>query len=186
MNIQNILVAELKPAEYNPRKISKAELDKLKTSITEYGLVDPIIINKDYTVIGGHQRLKAIAALKWADVPCVIVDMPKDKEKALNIALNRISGDWDEDRLAAIIKELSTDTSFDLGLTGLDVKEIDDMIEALGNGAGKTDPDHIPELSDTDIRTNFGDFYQLGSHRVLCGDSTSDIDVTRLMGGGQG
>lgn len=186
MNIQNIPITELKPAEYNPRKISKAELDKLKTSITEYGLVDPIIINKDYTVIGGHQRLKAIAALKWADVPCVIVDLPKDKEKALNIALNRISGAWDEDRLAAIIKELSTDTSFDLALTGLDVKEIDDMIEALGNSSGKTDPDHIPEVPDKAPRTQSGDLYRLGPHRVLCGDCTAQENVDRLMGGGQG
>src|ERR1700722_6117278 len=87
-----IPIKDLIPATYNPRKIEPKELNKLKRSLTRFGFVEPVVANKDMTVIGGHQRLKAAEALGIVEVPVIFVDIPKGDEKALNLALNRISG----------------------------------------------------------------------------------------------
>lgn len=121
MNIQKIKITELKPAEYNPRKDLKPEdieYQKIKRSITEFGYVAPIIINNDMTVISGHQRLKVLEELGYNEVECVIVELNKNKEKALNIALNKISGDWDNAKLEELLAEL---------------KEIEQPISKLGD-----------------------------------------------------
>ena len=105
MNIQKIKIESLKPAEYNPRKDLKPEdeeYQKIKKSITEFGYVAPVIVNSNMTVIGGHQRLKVLKELGYTEVECVVVDLDQEKEKALNIALNKISGDWDNDKLEEI------------------------------------------------------------------------------------
>lgn len=91
MNIQKIEIAKLKPAEYNPRKDLKPEdeeYQKIKKSIVEYGCVIPLVVNKDMTIIGGHQRLKILKDLGYTEIECVIVDYDKNKEKGCNIILN--------------------------------------------------------------------------------------------------
>ena len=97
MNFQMIEIEKLKPANYNPRKDLKPEdeeYQKIKKSILEFGYVDPIIANADMTVIGGHQRLKVLKDLGYKEIECIVVDLDKNKEKALNIALNKITGEW--------------------------------------------------------------------------------------------
>lgn len=131
MDIQLIDINKLKAAEYNPRKISDSELNKLKNSITEFGLVDPIIINSDRTVIGGHQRLKELESLGHKEALCVIVDLSKDKEKVLNLSLNKISGDWDDDKLSELLLELENESDIDMALTGFDDDEIDELLYEL-------------------------------------------------------
>lgn len=100
MEIEKKRVEELKAAEYNPRKDLKpgdAEYEKLKRSIKEFGYVEPIIWNKRTgVVVGGHQRLKVMKDLGYEEVDCVVVDLDEKQEKALNVALNKISGAWDE------------------------------------------------------------------------------------------
>lgn len=94
MEIQKITINKLIPATYNPRKNLKpsdAEYQKIKKSILEFGFVSPLVVNKDMTVIGGHQRLKVLQELGFESVECIIVDLDKTKEKALNVALNKIS-----------------------------------------------------------------------------------------------
>ena len=94
MEIQKIIINKLIPATYNPRKDLKpsdAEYQKIKKSILEFGFVSPLVVNKDMTVIGGHQRLKVLQELGFESVECIIVDLDKTKEKALNVALNKIS-----------------------------------------------------------------------------------------------
>lgn len=94
MTIQKIETNKLIPATYNPRKDLKpedTEYQKIKKSILEFGFVSPLVINKDMTVIGGHQRLKVLQELGFESVECIIVDLDKTKEKALNVALNKIS-----------------------------------------------------------------------------------------------
>lgn len=94
MEIQKIATKQLIPATYNPRKDLKpndTEYQKIKKSILEFGFVSPLVINKDMTVIGGHQRLKVLQELGFENVECIVVDLDKTKEKALNIALNKIS-----------------------------------------------------------------------------------------------
>ena len=100
MKIELIKIDKLKPARYNPRQISTKQYKDLKESITKFGLVDPIIVNKYMTVIGGHQRLKICKELTFIDVDCVILDLSKEQERELNIRLNKNTGDFDMDILA--------------------------------------------------------------------------------------
>ena len=107
MKIERIKIDKLKPATYNPRQITKKQYNDLKESIVSFGLVDPIIVNKDMTVIGGHQRLKVCKELTFRDIDCVVLDISKQEERELNIRLNKNTGDWDFDLLSNFdIKEL--------------------------------------------------------------------------------
>ena len=102
-------VDRLKPAKYNPRKKLKPgdkEYKKIKDSIEEFGFADPLVVNSDMTIIGGHQRLAVAVDLGFTEVPCAIVDVDKTREKALNIALNKITGEWDEQLLADLLTDL--------------------------------------------------------------------------------
>jgi len=124
MEFKKVFISELKPAKYNPRKDlqpNDQEYQRIKRSIEEFGYVDPVIINSDNTVIGGHQRLKVLKELGNAQIDVVQIDIPKNKEKALNVALNKISGEWDIDRLTVLLGELKTEGL--LEITGFDEKE---------------------------------------------------------------
>ena len=108
-------VAVLKPAQYNPRKKLKPgdkEYEKIKNSIEEFGFADPLVVNADMTIIGGHQRLTVAIDLGYTEVPCAVVDVDKTREKALNIALNKITGAWDENLLADLLKDIQ-DSDFE-------------------------------------------------------------------------
>lgn len=121
MKWKSIPVGELKPAEYNPRKKLKAgdkEYEKIKNSILEFGYVEPIIVNYDMTVIGGHQRLTVLKDLGYKEVQCVVVEIQDEtKVKALNIALNKITGAWNEQLLADLLVDLQT-AEFNTDFTG--------------------------------------------------------------------
>ena len=126
MDIQTIEIEKLKIEKYNPRRDLRPEdeeYQKIKSSIKEFGFVSPLVVNKDMTVIGGHQRLKILKEMQFKNVECVIVDLDKNKEKALNIALNKISGDWDYDKLEDLLAELK-EADIDLLTTGFDEEEI--------------------------------------------------------------
>lgn len=122
MELKHIKIRELKKADYNPRKIGKTEMDALKRSIERYGLVDPVIINKDHTIIGGHQRTEAARQLGHKEVPCVVLDLDADSEKELNIALNKISGKFNEQILADLLEDLKEKGR--LAYTGFKEKEL--------------------------------------------------------------
>lgn len=126
MKIENVPASKLKAAEYNPRKIAPDVMDKLIAGIREYGIVDPIIINKDDTIIGGHQRYQAALAIGIKSLPCVRLDLTKEKEKTLNIALNKITGEFDIPKLTDLLISLD-DESFKL--TGFTEIELIDMQE---------------------------------------------------------
>ena len=133
--IQRIPIKKLKPAEYNPRKDltpEDIEYQKIKQSIIDYGCVLPLVVNKDMTIIGGHQRLKIVQDLGYEEIECVIVDFDKDKEKSCNIILNneKISGKWDFEKLESVINELA-ENEYDLRKTGLDDEEIQDLLDDL-------------------------------------------------------
>lgn len=122
MGIETIGIDEIKPSEYNPRKISSDDLASLKRNIKEFGCVVPLIINKDRTLIAGHQRLKVLNELKYKEVNVIIVDLDKDKEKLLNISLNRIQGDWNNDLLETLLKGIDASS---LNLSGFTEKELE-------------------------------------------------------------
>ena len=130
MQITNIAIDKLNPAKYNPRldlQPDDKEYQDIKRSIVEFTLVEPLVVNKDMTVIGGHQRLKVLKNLQYKEVPCIVVDLDKQKEKMLNISLNKISGGWDRSKLKDILEELDTG-EFDVSLTGFGEQEIEDLM----------------------------------------------------------
>ena len=144
-NIQDLI-----PAAYNPRKDLQPgdpEYEKLKRSLDEFGYVEPVIWNKRTgNVVGGHQRLKVLQQEGISEIDCVVIDMDTEKEKALNIALNKISGDWDTDKLALLITDLQG-SDFDVSLTGFDPAELDDLFkDDIKNGVHEDDFDVDAEL----------------------------------------
>jgi ParB-like chromosome segregation protein Spo0J len=134
MIIQKIPVTKIKPAKYNPRKDLKPgdpAYEKLKRSMTEFGYVEPIIWNEETgNIVGGHQRYKILLEAGHAEVECVVVKLPADKEKALNVALNKVTGDWEVKALAELLNDLN-EQDFDLTLTGFDAAEIEDLFSQV-------------------------------------------------------
>ena len=186
MVIQTLPVDKLVPADYNPRKDLKPgdpEYEKLKRSITEFGYVEPVLWNKTTGhVVGGHQRLKVLIDTGVTEVECVVVEMSEEKEKALNVALNKISGEWDKDKLSLLIADLQG-ADFDVSLTGFDAVEIDKLLNS-GMDAEDDDFDVDAELEKPAF-SKLGDLWTLGRHKVICGDSTKPETYAALMGGKQ-
>ena len=178
-------VSVLKPAEYNPRKKLKPgdkEYEKIKNSIEEFGFADPLVVNKDMTIIGGHQRLTVAMELGYTEVPCAVVDVDRVREKALNIALNKITGAWDDDLLAELLEDIQN-SDFDLGKTGFEPPEIDQLFNKLHSKEVKEDDFDLDEELKQPVFSKLGDLWCLGRHRVICGDSTGEEVYTRLMDG---
>ena len=177
MRIEKRKISELIRAEYNPRKISVVQLQELKDGIEEFGLVSPLVVNehpeRKNIIVGGHQRLKLWEELGNKEVDCSIVNLPLDKERKLNIKLNKNGGTFDDD----LLKEFfDYEELIEWGFT---VSELFDMdkTEIKGN----IEDDEIPEVKES--RVVLGDIWKLGEHRIMCGDSTSSDDVEKLMNG---
>lgn len=183
MEIQKIAIDKLIPATYNPRKNLKPEdeeYQKIKRSIVEFGFVSPLVVNKDMTVIGGHQRLKVLEELGYTEIECNIVNLDKNKEKALNIALNKIAGEWDNNKLEELLAELK-ETDIDMDITGFNFDEVDDILKDL-EGTKEDNFDLEQALNEIDEPiTKPGDIWILGKHRLMCGNSTQKKDVEKLM-----
>lgn len=186
MQIEKLKTELLIPADYNPRKDLKAgdpEYEKLKRSIEQFGYVEPVIWNKATgRVVGGHQRLKVLLDMGITEVECVVIEMDAEKEKALNIALNKISGDWDREKLALLITDLQG-ADFDVSLTGFEPAELDALFkDSLKDGIHDDDFDVDAELQKPAV-TKSGDVWKLGCHRLVCGDSTKAETFNLLMEG---
>tara|TARA_R100001594_G_C3964798_1_gene246274 strand:- start:107 stop:595 length:489 start_codon:yes stop_codon:yes gene_type:complete len=125
MEIEKIKINKLKPAHYNPRQITAKQYSDLKESIRKFDLVDPIIVNKDLTVIGGHQRLKVCRELRYIEIECVILDLSKEEEKELNIRLNKSGGEWDFDLLSNFEVDELKDWGFKEIELGLNIDKIE-------------------------------------------------------------
>jgi DNA modification methylase len=175
MKIEIVHVDELKPAEYNPRSLSDDAKKQIMKSIKEFGMVDPIIVNKNKDrkniIIGGHQRVKVWSEMGQGLIPCVYVDLPLKKERELNVRLNKNVGDWDWDMLEM---EFNKEDLIDWGFEEINFT-VDHDDETQGG-------DDVPETPKEPI-TVMGDLYELGNHRLLCGDSTMIDDVEKLMDG---
>ncbi len=199
MDVRRIPISKIKPAPYNPRKELKPgdyEYEALKRSMHEFGTVEPLVWNKRTGhLVGGHQRLSVLKADGAAHADVSVVDLPREKEKALNIALNKIQGDWDQDKLAELLSELTKIPDFDIAVTGFEQDETRDLIaEVLGLDADGA----MLQAEAFDLATALkdagppvtrpGDLIVFGKdpkaqHRLLCGDSTNPDDVRRLMNG---
>ena len=186
MQIEKLKTKLLIPADYNPRKDLKPgdpEYEKLKRSIEQFGYVEPVIWNKTTShVVGGHQRLKVLLDMGITEVECVVIEMNEEKEKALNIALNKISGDWDKDKLMLLIADLQG-ADFDVSLTGFEPAELDALFkDSVKDGIHDDDFDVDAELQKPAL-TKQGDVWKLGQHRLVCGDSTKADTFNILMNG---
>lgn len=172
MEIQKKKITELKPAPYNPRKSNKKQEDNLRKSLEKFGVVEPIIFNKRTGyIVGGHFRTRELKKLGVEEVDCVIVDLSEEDERELNIRLNANTGDWDNDLLLA---NFEIDELADWGL------EVD-----FGEGVNQleTKEDDFDEEPPEEPKTVLGDLYEIGEHRLLCGDSTCSDTVAKLMNG---
>ena len=182
MEWKKLSVDELCPAAYNPRKKLKAgdkEYEKIKNSILEFGYVEPIIVNYDMTVIGGHQRLTVLKDLGYTEVQCVVVHIEDEhKVKALNIALNKITGAWNEQLLVDL-----QSVDFNTDLTGFEAPEIEQLFSKVHNKDIKEDDFDVEEELKNPPISRKGDIWILGRHRVICGDSTLPETYTKLMEG---
>lgn len=184
-----IPIVKLRFAEYNPRKITRGVIEQLKRSLQEFGCPVPIVINtykgRENVVVGGEKRVRAATELGWQEIPYSIVNLPLEKEKALNLALNKIEDEWDEEKLAKVIKEL-TDIDFDVSLTGFNEVEISNLLDTQ---VLLDLPEEEPWDTETELKkitepiSKYGEIYQLGSHRLMCGDATRLEDVQKLMNG---
>lgn len=177
-------ISKLNPAEYNPRKNLQpgdAEYEKLKRSMEQFGYVEPVIWNKTTgRVIGGHQRLKVLVDLGLKEVDCVVVEMDEEREKALNIALNKINGEWDTDKLAMLISDLQG-SDFDVSLTGFEEAEIANLFEKTGEKEVRDDDFDLTAALEKASFVERGDIWIVGRHRLMCADATSAEDVAALM-----
>ena len=186
MEWKTLSVDALRPAAYNPRKKLKAgdkEYEKIKNSILEFGYVEPIIVNYDMTVIGGHQRLTVLKDLGYTEVQCVVVHIEDEhKVKALNIALNKITGAWNEELLADLLVDLQS-VDFNTDLTGFEAPEIEQLFSKVHNKDIKEDDFDVEEELKNPPISRKGDIWFLGRHRVICGDSTLPETYTKLMEG---
>lgn len=192
MILRQIPIDQINPAPYNPRKDLQPgdpEYKKLQRSLDEFGCVEPLVWNlRTGHLVGGHQRFKILRARGDTELDVSVVDLPVEGEKALNIALNKISGEWNEKLLAELLDELVQLPEFDIEVTGFDVPDAHVLIEEyLGEqrfGSQDEAFDFEAELAaDHPIVTQVGDLIELGNHRLLCGDSTDPHDVQRLMNG---
>jgi DNA modification methylase len=163
-------ISELTPAPYNPRESTEKQESQLKQSLKKFGVVEPIIYNKQTGyIVGGHFRVRELQKLGYTEIECVIVDLSEEDEKELNIRLNANTGQWDWDELANNF-ELE-----DLNDWGLEVPNMKHELEA------EDDNFEEPENIETDIV--LGDLFEIGEHRLLCGDSTDSDSVAKLMDG---
>ena len=185
MNIEKANINDLISPDWNPRQITEEELQKLQTSLEEFGYIEPIIVNDvNNHIVGGNQRCKALQQLGYDEVDVVYVHIEDlAKEKACNVALNKISGDWDNDKLKIVLEEIEL-SPIDISLTGFDEIELTEM-EITTDEPVEVVEDDYEEPDDLEVTVQQGDIYLLGKHRLMCGDSTKREDMDRLLDGAE-
>lgn len=176
MEIIEVQINQLKPAEYNPRSLSEDEKSHLWESILNFGMVEPIVVNiapgRENVIIGGHQRYYILKEMSKETIPVVYVNIPElEREQELNLRLNKNNGHWDFDMLANFDEAL-------LNMVGFSSEEIDKIFKGV-------EEDEFKQPEKGEAVSQKGEVYQLGQHRLMCGDSTSLEDVQKLMGGGK-
>lgn len=182
MKIEKISIDKLLLDPANARKHGKKNIDSIKGSLAKFGQQKPIVVNADNVIVAGNGTLQAAKELGWKEINIVRTDLKGSDITAFGIADNRTSelAEWDDDVLKGLLESLKAE-DFDLSTIGFDVDDLNDMIGDK-NKAGLTDPDDVPEPPNVPT-TRLGDIYQLGNHRLMCGDSTDLAQVERLMDG---
>lgn len=166
-------VSDLKFAEYNPRQMTEKQAEDLKASIDKFELVDPIVINLNNTIIGGHMRLRILKEKNVEDVDVRVPDrqLSLEEERELNVRLNKNLGEWNFDLLA----DFDLDKLKEIGFSS-------DELDKIMSFSPDEKDDDVPEIPE-EPKSKLGEIYQLGNHRIMCGDSTKIEDVEKLMDG---
>ncbi len=193
VTVEQVSADRLRPSPYNPRQMPQAEMEKLKRSIEEFGFVEPVVVRRqDATVIGGHQRLEAARALGMKRVPVVYLDVTEAEAKTLNVALNKIHGEWDLPKLGELLKGLRDLPDLDETLSGFDEVEMDDLLSELERQQMPAPYEESFDVASEMLqahresaptRVSKGETWQLGRHRLYCGDSLASGALERLCGG---
>lgn len=182
---ETIKVSEVKLNDYNPRKISEKDFNNLKKSLKEFGILRPLIINKQSNnLISGHQMLKAAIELKIEELPVQYVELSDAKERALNLAMNKISGEFEEDKLIELIQQINEKNEDVIGLTGFSTEEITYLL-----GLSQRDKEDIFAVSQEDDFNQgnkhgieVGDIIKLDDHYIICGDATDPNNFRKIIG----
>ena len=183
MKIENKLISELKAHPKNPRKHPRELIERLKKSIQEYGFTNPVLVSKDNKILAGHARCKAAKELGINEVPTLKLDFEGAKADAYVIIDNKLNemSEWDIPILVDLIKEIEQ-SDFDVSLTGFDEDEISDLFSNANVKEGKDDDYDVNKALEEATFVKPGDLWQLGKHRMLCGNATNSEDLKRLMG----
>jgi ParB-like chromosome segregation protein Spo0J len=181
-------IERLIPYDRNPR-VNDHAVDKISAAIKEYGFRVPIVAKSDGLIVDGHLRFKAARKLGLTEIPVILADDLTDAQiKAFRISVNKMAeiAGWDEEMLAIEMQELH-DIGYDLDLIGFTPEELEEMdinlegeLEAI---IDESKADDVPEVVENPV-IKLGDLIELGQHRLLCGSSTNEADVEKLMGGG--
>lgn len=178
-------IEKLIPYINNARTHNAEQVNKLRSSLREFGFINPVIIDGEYNIIAGHGRVMAAKEEKIAEVPCVLVDhLTPAQKKAYIIADNRMAQDagWDEELLRIEIEALQAE-AFDIGLTGFEEQEIADLFASDDDTGAEDDDFDLSEALERAAFVQRGDVWHVGRHRLMCGDATSEEDVATLMDG---
>ena len=181
MPLESWPLARLRPYERNPRTHSPAQIEQIAASIREFGFTNPILADRDGTIIAGHGRLLAAAKAGLAKVPVIVIKrLSETQRRALVIADNKLAlnAGWDDELLAAELEALRDD-GFNMDLVGFTDEELAILLDRGESAGGLTGEDATPEPPSDPI-TKLGDLYSLGRHRLLCGDATRIDEVERL------
>jgi len=181
---QLVDINKLVPYANNARTHNKEQILKLRSSLREFGFVNPVIIDREYNVLAGHGRIMAAKEEGIAEVPCVYADhLTEAQKKAYILADNRMALDagWDEELLSVEMQELQ-DLGFDLSMTGFDEKELTDLLGVDTDGDAKEDDFDLSVALEKAAFVRRGDVWTVGRHKLMCGDATSAEDVSNLMG----
>ena len=182
--MQLVDINKLIPYINNARTHSPEQIKKLRSSLREFGFINPVIIDRDFNVIAGHGRIAAAKEENLKEIPCVFADhLSEAQKKAYIIADNRMAMDagWDEELLRVEIESLQAE-DFDIGLTGFDEKEIADLFGSGDETSVKDDDYDLTAALEKAAFVQRGDIWTVGRHRLMCGDATSSEDVSALMG----
>ena len=187
LKIEYYPLSSLRPWQKNARTHSKKQLRQIADSIKEFGFTNPILIDDDASILAGHGRVEAAKQIGISDVPCVLLSsMSKAQKRAYVIADNKLAENagWDDELLAEELQGLlDDDLGFDVELTGFSIAEIDTLVEGLATEEdGDPDDDIVPH-GEVASRCQAGDIWQLGAHRMICGDARDPQTITDLMAG---
>lgn len=189
LKVEQVSIDQLRPDPANPRQIPPAQLEALTRSLQQFGFLQAVLVRReDNLVVGGHQRLLAARRLGYKTVPVTFLDISLEQARVLNLALNKVSGEWDNELLARLLAELKDSPDVDLTLSGFGHDEVAKLLRSMNAREKREreesfDLDAALEAARAAPRAQRGDLWALGDHRLVCGDATDSGDVSRLLDG---